>query len=127
MRPSQRATVAPPAPATPAGSHSPSDAVEWQCRSMCGVIGLGRGPRRLRLAEQLEQLTVRQLREGTVGRPRAERRVMGDAPAALRSRALLEDEAELISAVYRHAAGGKDLPPIIVYHQEAAGHGPLRL
>src|SRR5213593_2732629 len=94
---------------------------------MCGVIGLGRGPRRLRLAEQLEQLAVRQLRERTFRRPGAERRIMGDAPAPLRSRALLEDQGELVAAVHRHAAGGKDLPAFIVYRQDAAGHGPLRL
>src|SRR5206468_7357569 len=84
-------------------------------------------PRRLRLAEQLKQLAVRQLCEGTVRRPSAEWRIVRDAPTPLRSRPLLEDEAELIAAIHRPAAGGTDLPAIAVYRQDAAGHGPLRL
>src|SRR5258708_1444272 len=114
--------------ATSAGSHSPSEAVEWQCKSMCGVIGLGGGPRRLRLAEQLEQLALGELREGAVGRAGAERREMRHAAAALWARPMLEDEAELIAAVDRHTSGGIDLPPFAIDRQSAACHGgALRL
>src|SRR3989441_11742965 len=113
--------------ATSAGSPSPSDAVEWQCRSMCRVIGLGRGPRGLRLAQQLEELAVRQLREGPVRRARAERRIMRDAPATLRSRAVLEDQAELIAPVHGHAARGVDLPALAIDGDDAPCHGRLRL
>src|SRR5260370_22189470 len=100
--------------ATSAGSHSPSEAVEWQCKSMCGVIGLGGGPRRLRLAEQLEQLALGKLRERTVGRAGAERREMRHAAAAVRARPMLEDKTELIVAGDRHAPGGIDLPPLAI-------------
>src|SRR6267378_2239130 len=109
--------------ATSAGSHSPSEAVEWQCKSICGVIGLGSGPRRLRLAEQLEQLALGELRERTLGRAGTERRVMRHAAAALRPRPLLEDETELIAAIDRHAAGRIDLPPRAIDRQSTACHG----
>src|SRR5439155_13832908 len=88
--------------ATSGGSHSPSEAVEWQCRSMCGVIGLGGGPRGLRLAEQLQELALVELVERAMAQARAERREMGDAAAALRPRPALEDEAGLIAAVHRY-------------------------
>src|SRR6266446_10758774 len=89
---------------------------------MCGVIGLGRGPRRLRLAEQLEQLARGQLRKGAVGRAGPDRREVRDAAAALRSRAVLEDETELIAAIDGDAAGRIDLPPIAFHCQRASGH-----
>src|SRR6266536_3231151 len=109
--------------ATSAGSHSPSEAVEWQCKSMCGVISLGGGPRRLRLAEQLEQVALGELRERALGRAGAERREMRHAAAALRPRPVLKDETELIAAVDRHAAGRIDLPPLAIDRQSAACHG----
>src|SRR6266480_3759791 len=108
--------------ATSGGSHSPSEAVEWQCRSMCGVIGLGGGPRGLRLAEQLQQLALRELGERAIACASAERREMGHAAAALRPGAVLEDEAELIPAIDRHAAGGIHLPAVAFYCDRSAGH-----
>src|SRR5439155_4333666 len=108
--------------ATSGGSHSPSEAVEWQCRSMCGVIGLGGGPRGLRLAEQLQQLVLGELGERAIARASAKRREMGDAAAALRPRPALEDEAELIAAVHRHPAGGIHLPALVFYCDRSAGH-----
>src|SRR5258706_1765433 len=109
--------------ATSAGSHSPSEAVEWQCKSMCGVISLGCRPRRLRLAEQFEQLALGELREGALGRAGTERRVMRHAAAAPWPRPLLEDETELIAAIHRHAAGRIDLPPLAIDRQSTACHG----
>src|SRR5689334_15655732 len=109
--------------ATSAGSHSPSEAVEWQCKSMCGVVSLGRGPRRLRLAEQLERIALGALCGRAVGRAGTERREMRHTATALRPRPLLEDEAELVADVDRHAAGGIDLPPLTIDRQSAACHG----
>src|SRR5712691_5106412 len=91
---------------------------------MCGVLGLGGGPPRLRLAEQLEQLALGKLRKGALGRAGPERREVRDAAAALRSRAVLEDETELIAAIDGHAAGRIDLPPIAPHGQRASGHRP---
>src|SRR5258705_8507035 len=108
--------------ATSGGSHSPSEAVEWQCKSMCGVISLGGGPRRLQLAEQLEQVSLGELRERALGGAGAERREMRHAAAALRPRPELKDETELIAAVDRHAAGRIDLPPLAIDRQSAACH-----
>src|SRR6266508_5531116 len=108
--------------ATSGGSHSPSEAVEWQCRSMCGVIDLGGGPRGLRLAEELDQLALGELGESTIGRAGAERRVVRDAAAALRPGPLLEDETELIAAIDRHATGGIHLPALALYCDRSAGH-----
>src|SRR6267143_1904660 len=51
---------------------------------MCGVIGLGRGPRGLRLAEQLQQLAIGELGEGTLGGAGAERREVRDVTWPLR-------------------------------------------
>src|SRR6266550_7554361 len=109
--------------ATSGGSHSPSDAVEWQCRSMCGVMDLGGGPRRLRLAEQLQQLAVGELQEGTVRRAGAERREVRHPTATLRAGPVLEDQAELIAAVDGHPARGVNLPALAVYLDGASGHG----
>src|SRR2546428_14112488 len=53
--------------ATTAGANSPSDAVEWQCRSTRAVGGLRRGPGGLRVAKQLDQLGARELGQRSVG------------------------------------------------------------
>src|SRR6266545_2052027 len=108
--------------ATSGGSHSPSEAAEWQCRSMCGVIDLGGGPGGLRLAEQLQQFALGQLGERAIACASAERREMGDAAAALRPGPVLVDETELIAAVHRHAAGGIHLPALALYCDRSAGH-----
>src|SRR6266581_7041949 len=89
--------------ATSAGAYSPSDAVEWQCRSTRAVRPLRGGPGRLGGAQQLPQLPFGQLRQGRVGAAASERRVAGEAPLALGPRAVLEHQAELILAVDRRA------------------------
>src|SRR5206468_6704591 len=106
------------------GAHSPSETVEWQCKSMCRVIDLGRGPGGLRLAEQVEQLAVGELAERALLRAGPDGREVGDAPAPLGPGAVFEDEAELIAAVHSHAAGGKHLPALALDGHDATCHGP---
>src|SRR5216683_1603406 len=89
---------------------------------MCGVVDLGGGPRRLRLAEQLEQLALGELGEGAIGRASPQRRKVRHAAAALRPGALLEDETELIPPVHGHAPRGIHLPAVAVHGQSASRH-----
>src|SRR5262245_48786194 len=96
--------------ATSSGGHSPSDAVEWQCRSTCAVGALRRGPRGLRLAEQVEQFAFGQLAQRGVGVPGADGRESREAAATGGAGAALEDDAELILPVHGVVAGGRDLP-----------------
>src|SRR6266566_1217441 len=91
--------------ATSAGATSPSDAVEWQCRSTRAVGALRRRPRGLRLVEQLHQLLVAQLGEGRVGTAVADGREARVAPLPVRPRAQLEHDAELVAVVDRDAPG----------------------
>src|SRR6266550_4106115 len=92
------------------GAHSPSETVEWQCKSMCRVIDLRRGPGGLRLAEQVEQLALGELAESALWRAGPDGREVCDAAAPLGPGAVFEDEAELIAAVPSHADGGKHFP-----------------
>src|SRR2546426_7143535 len=69
--------------ATSAGGYSPSDAVEWQCRSTRAVGTLRRGPGTLRLPEQLDQLPLGELGQGGVGTATPHGRVAAAATAAL--------------------------------------------
>src|SRR3989441_3489697 len=85
--------------ATSAGGYSPSDAVEWQCRSTRTVGTLRRGPGRLRLPEQLHQLPLGKLGQRGVGTAAAHGRVAGVATAALGAGSLLEYDAELVAVV----------------------------
>src|SRR5258705_12865947 len=68
--------------ATSPGGYSPSDSVEWQCRSTRTVGTLRRGPGRLRLPEQLHQLPLGHLDQRGVGTVAAHGRVAGEATAA---------------------------------------------
>src|SRR5580765_4271711 len=86
---------------------------------MCGVVDLGRRPRRLRLAEQLEQLALGQLREGGLLRAGSAGRIVRHAADALRARPALEDQAELVPAVHRHTASRVDLPALAIDRQDA--------
>src|SRR5919197_4260675 len=90
---------------------------------MCGVIDLGRGPGRLRLAEQLEELAIRQLAERLRGDPRAQRREMRHAAAPARTRPVLEDESKLVAAVHGYAAGRIYLPALALHGHDATSHG----
>src|SRR5258705_5602177 len=108
--------------ATSGGSHSPSDAVEWQCRSMWGVGDLGSGPGRLRLLEELEQRAIGQLEKGAIRPPGSEGREVRDAVTALRPRAALEYQPELVTAVDGHTTGGVHLPACAVDGYRATGH-----
>src|ERR1041384_924941 len=84
-------------PATSAGATSPSDAVEWQCRSTRAVGALRRRPSGLRLVEQLHQLPVAQLGERRVGTAIAHGREARVAALAVGSCAQLEHDAELVA------------------------------
>src|SRR5437763_16213276 len=90
--------------ATSAGGNSPSDAVEWQCRSTCAVGTLRCRPGRLRLVKQLGQLARRQLGERRVEAAVADRRETGEAAAAFRACYLLEQDSELVVHVYCYEA-----------------------
>src|ERR1700704_2940342 len=85
--------------ATTPGGHSPSDAVEWQCRSTCAVRALRRRPGGLGMAPEIEQRGIGELGEGGVGTAVADRRVARESALALRSRPREKDQAELILAV----------------------------
>src|SRR6267143_5850173 len=100
--------------ATSSGGNSPSEALEWQCRSTNAVRALRGGPSRLGLTEQVQQRPLAQLGEGCVGAAVADRRIAGVAALALWPGAELEHEAELILAVHRHAAGRGHLPGLAV-------------
>src|SRR2546427_12850551 len=93
---------------------------------MCGVINLGGGPRRLRLAEQLQQLAVGELQEGTIRRAGAERREVRHPTAAVEARAVLEYQTELIATVDGHPARGVGLPALPVVLDGASCHGLCR-
>src|SRR2546428_10055742 len=96
--------------ATTAGANSPSDAVEWQCRSTRAVGGLRRGPGGLRVAKQLDQLGARELGQRGVGTAAPHGRVARVAGLVLRPRAQLEPEPELVLVVGREAPGAGALP-----------------
>src|SRR5216117_1466348 len=96
--------------ATSAGGYSPSDAIEWQCRSTRAVGTLRRGPGRLRLPEQLDELSLGELGQRGVGTAVADRRVAREATAPLGTGPLLEDHAELVAVVHGHASRGGYLP-----------------
>src|SRR5207244_481986 len=100
---------------TSAGGYSPSDAVEWQCRSTRAVGTLRRGPGRLRLPEQLHQLSLGELSERRVGTTAAHRRVAREATPPLRAGPLLEHQAKLVAVVHRHAPRRRHLPRLAVY------------
>src|SRR3989440_10352287 len=110
--------------ATSDGGNSPSDAVEWQCRSTCAVGTFRRRPGRLRLAKQLDQLALRQLGERRVEAAVADRREAGEPAAPFRARPLLEHDPELIAPVYGDPARGRHFPRPAVHHDRAPRHRP---
>src|SRR2546426_3247375 len=126
---SVRAIAASPASrarrATTAGANSPSDAVEWQCRSTRAVGALRRGPGGLRVAKQLDQLGARELGQRGVGTAAPHGRVARVAGLALGPRAQLEHEPELVLVVDRDAPGGIHLPGLAVHDDRAPRHAPL--
>src|SRR5712691_562255 len=108
--------------ATTAGANSPSDAVEWQCRSTRAVGGLRRGPGGLRAAQQFDQLGGRELGQRGVRAAAPQGRVARVAALALGPRAQLEHEPELVLVVDREAPGGIDLPGLPVQDDRAPRH-----
>src|SRR5207247_4347707 len=102
--------------ATSAGGYSPSDAVEWQCRSTRAVGTLRRGPGRLRLPEQLDQLPRGELGQRGVGTTTAHGRVAAEATAALGAGPLLEHHAELVAVVHRPPPSRRPLPRLPAPH-----------
>src|SRR6267143_4614520 len=108
--------------ATSAGGYSPSDAVEWQCRSTRAVGTLRRRPGRLRLPEQLDQLPLGQLRQRRVGTAAAHGRVAGKATSPFGTGPLLEHHAELVVVVHGHAPRRGHLPGLAVHHDRPPRH-----
>src|SRR2546421_10790811 len=108
--------------ATSAGGYSPSDAVEWQCRSTCAVGTLRRGPRRLRLVKQLHQFPLRELGERRVRAAVADGREPSEPAAPFGARPLLEHDPELIASVHRDAARRKHLPGPAVHDDPVPRH-----
>src|SRR6184192_2590815 len=96
--------------ATSAGGNSPSDAVEWQCRSTCAVGTLRRRPGRLRLAKQLDQVALRPIGQRRVEAAVADRREAGEPAAPFRARPLLEHDPELVAPVHGDPARRIHLP-----------------
>src|SRR5438094_729458 len=114
--------------ATSAGAYSPSDAVEWQCRSTRAVGTLRRGPGRLGLPEQVDELPLGELSQRGVGTATAHGRVAAEATAALGAGPLLEHHAELVAVVHRHAPRRGHLPRLPVDDDRPPRHGrSLRL
>src|SRR5204862_8288932 len=109
---------------TSSGGYSPSDAVEWVCRSMCAVCAFRSGPGGLRGAEQLQQLALAELGDRGVGTAVPHRREPGEAAPAVFPGALLAQETDLVAPVHRHAAGRRDLPRLAVHGVGALRHGP---
>src|SRR5690348_7627488 len=107
--------------ATSSGEHSPSDAVEWQCRSTCAVRALRGGPRGLRLAEQLEQLAIRELAQGRLRIPASHGREPREPAPPGGAGAALEDHPELILGVDGVVAGRRVLPRFTVDRERAPG------
>src|SRR2546422_9181255 len=90
-------------------------------------VGALRGrPRRLRLAEQLYELPLRQLDQRGVGAAVPKRCITREAAAPLGARPLLEQEPELVARVGRHAPGRVHLPSLVVDYDRAARHLRLR-
>src|SRR2546422_10002171 len=82
-------------------------------------VGALRGrPRRLRLAEQLYELPLRQLDQRGVGAAVPKRCITREAAAPLGARPLLEQEPELVARVGRHAPGRVHLPSLVVRSEE---------
>src|SRR5690242_21920150 len=90
--------------ATSAGAYSPSEAVEWQCRSTRAVRALRRRPRRLGLVEQLPEVAVRHLHERRIRAAIPDGRVPREPAPPVGPRALLEHQAELIPPVHGDAS-----------------------
>src|SRR5579864_4590825 len=109
--------------ATTSGGHSPSEAVEWQCRSTCAVRALRGRPRGLGLAEQLQQLTVRELAQRRVRIPAADRCEPCEPAAAGGTSPALEHQAELVLSVHAAVTGRGKLPALAVHEERSTGGG----
>src|SRR5438034_3487498 len=97
-------------------------------RSECAVSALGRRPRGLRLAEEVQQLSLSELSEGCVGTLGSQRRIANKAALALGAGPELEQQPKLILPINRDAPRGINLPDAAVYHDGGScqGRGPRR-
>src|SRR5437016_5816853 len=91
-------------------------------RSECDVYSLRRGPRGLRLAEEVQQLPLSELSEGCVGTLRSQRRITSEAALALGAGPQLEQQPKFILPINGDAARGINLPDGAVYHDGWSCH-----
>ena len=101
--------------------------VQEALRSECAVSALGRRPRGLRLAEEVQQLPLSELSEGCVGTLRSQRRIASEAALALGAGPELEQQPKLILPINGDAARGINLPDLAVYYDGASCHQAERL
>src|SRR5207247_7524853 len=91
-------------------------------RSECAVSALGRRPRGLRLAEEVQQLPLSELGEGCVGTLGSQRRIASEAALALGAGPEFEQQPKLILPINGDAARGINLPDAVVYHDGGSYH-----
>src|SRR5438876_4317313 len=105
-----------------------SGRVPTALRSTHPVSALGRGPRGLRLVEEVQQLPLSELSEGCVGTLGSQRRIASEAALALGAGPELEQQPELILPINGDAARGINVPDVAVYHDGGScqGRGPRR-
>src|SRR3989442_338010 len=89
------------------------------------VSALGRGPRGLRLVEQVQQLPLSELSQGCVGTLGSQRRIASEAALALGAGAELEQQPKLILPINGDAARGTNVPDVAVYHDGGSCHTSL--
>src|SRR6266542_6548109 len=92
-------------------------------RSECAVAALGRRPRGLRLAEEVQQLSLSELSEGCVGTLGSQRRIASEAALALGARPQLEQQSKFVLPVDRDTARGIYLPQVAVYDNGGSCQG----
>src|SRR5881628_4004323 len=92
-------------------------------RSECAVSALGRRPRGLRLAEEVQQLSLSELSEGCVGTLGSQRRIASEAALALGARPELEQQPKFVLPVDRDTARGIYLPRVAVYDDGGSCQG----
>src|SRR6266550_4552004 len=91
-------------------------------RSTHPVSALGRGPRGLRLVEEVQQLPLSELSEGCVGTLGSQRRIASKAALALGAGPELEQQPKLVLPVNGDAARGINLPDPAVYDDGGSYH-----
>src|SRR5438445_13582417 len=86
------------------------------------VSALGRGPRGLRLMEEVQELPLSELSEGCVGTLGSQRRIASEAALALGADPELEQQPKFILPINRDAARGINLPDGAIYQDGGSCH-----